>query len=155
MAKKEIKKLTPVSVHTYKEKDGEPIIINTRNGDKQVYKVGVKFQELGDDQLWWGTCWNQEKDSLWKIEEGKEYTLLLDYKYTSFKFPSTEERLFNEVLAMKEKLQRIKFTQDERVIPLLEEIANGEEIADDFEKSETDEIHENAGDDIDPDDIPF
>lgn len=153
----EIKTLTPSKVYRFKEsKDGGPIIINTKNGEKQVYKVGVKFQELDDDNIWYATAWDQEDDRHWKIQEGKEYTVKLDKKYNSWSFPNKSDRQMAEILNVRDEVRKLKFTVDERVVPLLEKIAGEDNgLEDDFNGSDTDKIHENAGDDIDPENIPF
>jgi len=159
-----IKKLTFATVKKFKTSPNSngPIIINTKNGDKEVYKVGVAFQELDTDDLWYATCWDKEDSPEWKVQEGDERKVKLESKYNSWSFPSKSDRQMAAILDTKEKVRQIKFTMDERIIPLLEQmVSDTNGLEDDFDdpKSEVDEIHETAeevaDDDIDPEDIPF
>lgn len=124
-------------------KDGEKF--TTKKGDK-FWKVAIQTQEYGEK--WFSNLVFSQDDKAYKISEGDERTLKLyeNNGYDNWKFPSQTDLLENRVNTLETTVK-----QHERALQkLLEDNGIGMD-----ENSETDKIHEQAGDDIDPDDIPF
>jgi len=155
-----IKTLTFEKVRKFKtspNSDG-PIIINTKNGDKEVYKVGVVFQELDSDDMWYATCWDKEESDEWNVEEGDEKKVKLEPKYTSWSFPSKQDRVMAMSAHNKDKIRQLEIKIKDKIMPALKKMMqdnNG--LEDDLPESPDtppEEAYE-TDDEIDPNDIPF
>ncbi len=105
-------KLTLTKVYiSEKDKEGRPIILNTKNGPKTVKRIGIKTVEYKDD--WLNSVIWTDKSPLNFIKEGDVLTAIIS-EYNGnlqFNLPRPEEELKMKVDELDERLKIVEGNQ--------------------------------------------